>query len=67
LAVQKVTIAVQVNGKLRGLVEVEPGESEEAVTGQARALEGVVRALSGLEVRKIIYVPGRTVNFVAGA
>ena len=67
LAVQKVTIAVQVNGKLRGLVEVEPGESEEAVTGQARALEGVVRALSGLEVRKIIYVPGRTVNFVAVA
>jgi len=65
-AVEKVKIAVQVNGKLRGLIEVKPDESEEMIVEQARALEALARALSGRTVKKTIYVKGRTLNFVVG-
>jgi leucyl-tRNA synthetase len=66
LAIEKVKIAVQVNGKLRGLIEVEPDESEEMIIEQARALEALARALSGRMVKQTIYVKGRTLNFVVG-
>jgi leucyl-tRNA synthetase len=61
-----VTVSVQVNGKLRGLVEVEQDETEEKVVAQAEALEAVTKALSKGTVRKVIYVKGRTLNFVVG-
>ena len=64
IRMQKVTIAVQVNGKLRGLLEVDPEESEERVIEQAHALESVARALALGAVKKIIYIKGRTLNFV---
>ena len=64
VVVEKVTIAVQVNGKLRGLIEVESEASEEMIVEQARALEALDRALSGRAVKKTIYVKGRTLNFV---
>ncbi len=58
---EQAEIPVQVNGKLRGVLLVAQGESEELV--QARAREIAEKYFSG-EVRKVIYVPGRTVNFV---
>jgi leucyl-tRNA synthetase len=61
---EMIEIAVQVNGKLRGVLEVAPETSEEAIVAQARALEGVVRALEKGSIKKTIYVKGRTVNFV---
>ena len=61
---QKVTVSVQVNGKLRGLVEVEPDESEEKVVALAKELEGVTKALAKGTLRKVIYIKGRTLNFV---
>jgi leucyl-tRNA synthetase len=63
---QRVTVSVQVNGKLRGLLEVDPDLPEERVVAQARALESMEKHLAGGEIRKVIYVPGRTVNFVIG-
>jgi leucyl-tRNA synthetase len=59
-----VTVSVQVNGKLRGLVEVEADESEEKVVALAETLEAVTKALSKGTLRKVIYIKGRTVNFV---
>jgi leucyl-tRNA synthetase len=59
-----VTLSIQVNGKLRGLLEVEADTPQDAVVEQARALEGVARALSEREVKKIIYIKNRTLNFV---
>jgi leucyl-tRNA synthetase len=61
---QKVIVSVQVNGKLRGLVEIEPDETEENVVTQAKALEAVAKALAKGTLRKVIYVKARTLNFV---
>jgi leucyl-tRNA synthetase len=61
-----VTLAVQVNGKLRGSVAVAAGASKEAALEAARAEPNVARHLEGKTVRKEIVVPGRLVNFVVG-
>jgi leucyl-tRNA synthetase len=61
---QSVTIAVQVNGKLRGQVEV-PNPPEEAVVLEAvRANERVRSWTEGKQIVKTIYVPGKLVNVV---
>jgi leucyl-tRNA synthetase len=59
-----VTIAVQVQGKLRGTVEVPTGAPQDDVLVAARA--AVADHLDGATVRKEIVVPGRLVNFVLG-
>ena len=59
-----VEIAVQVNGKLRGTVEVDAGASKDAMLEAARAEPNVARYLEEGTVRKEIAVPGRLVNFV---
>ena len=60
-----VTLALQVNGKLRGTLDVAVNESRELIESQALADVGVQRALEGLTVRKLIVVPGKIVNIVA--
>lgn len=60
-----VRIAVQVNGKVRGTVPAPVGASREAVLTLARAEENVARHLEGMDVRRIIHVPDRLLNFVA--
>jgi leucyl-tRNA synthetase len=65
VASDSVTIAVQVNGKLRGTVSVPPGSDNSEVEKSALALETVQRALEGKTPRKVIVVPNRIVNIVA--
>ncbi len=60
-----ITLVVQVNGKLRGRIEVAPDADRESVEQQARRAENVCRFLEGKEVKKVIVVPGRLVNIVA--
>ena len=64
-AAETVTIAVQVNGKLRGTIAVAPGAAEDVVKTAAFDLEPVKRALDGKTPRKVIVVPNRIVNIVA--
>lgn len=59
-----VSIAIQVNGKTRGVVSVSPDAPEADVKSLARELEPVKNHLEGKEIRKTIYVPGRILNFV---
>jgi leucyl-tRNA synthetase len=59
-----VTIAVQVNGKLRASIDVPRGASEEEVVSAARAEENVRRHLDGARERRVVYVKDRLVNFV---
>jgi leucyl-tRNA synthetase len=59
-----ITIAVQVNGKLRGEITVPAGSDEETIKRAALALESVKRQLDGKPPRRIIVVPGRIVNVV---
>ena len=58
-------VSVQVNGKLRGTLEVSKTASQTEVLALARALDSVQRNIEGKTVRKEIYVPGKIVNFVA--
>ena len=60
-----VTIGVQVNGKLRGTIEMAKDASKDETEAAAMALEGVQRALDGGTPKKVIVVPGRIVNIVA--
>jgi leucyl-tRNA synthetase len=59
-----VTIVVQVNGKLRGQLEVAVGAQEAEIVASARSHEKVVPHLEGKTMVKTIYVPGRLVNLV---
>jgi leucyl-tRNA synthetase len=61
-----VTIAVQVNGKLRGEVQVAAAAPEAEVRALAEADEKVQSHLAGKAVRKVVYVPKRLINFVVG-
>jgi leucyl-tRNA synthetase len=59
------TLVVQVNGKLRGEIQVPAAASREEVEAAARANENVLRFTEGLAIRKVIVVPGKLVNIVA--
>ena len=61
----EVTIAVQVNGKLKGDFIAAKGSEKAALEAAAMVLPGVVRALDGGAAKKIIVVPDRLVNIVA--
>ncbi|SFM73073.1 leucine--tRNA ligase [Halopseudomonas yangmingensis] len=58
-------LVIQVNGKLRGHIEVAASASREEVEAIARANENVLRFTEGLSIRKVIVVPGKLVNIVA--
>ena len=58
-------LVIQVNGKLRGHIEMPAGTSREEVEAAARINENVLRFTDGLTIRKVIVVPGKLVNIVA--
>ena len=60
----EITLAVQVNGKVRGQITVPAGADNQEVLEAARSLEKVVSHLEGRQVVKELVVPGRIVNFV---
>jgi leucyl-tRNA synthetase len=60
------TLAVQVNGKLRGTIEAAVGAAREDIEALAVAETNVARFLEGQTVKKVIVVPGKIVNIVAG-
>ncbi|MGZ3305825.1 MAG: hypothetical protein ACXU8U_08185, partial [Asticcacaulis sp.] len=59
-------LPVQVNGKRRGEIRIAVGASEAEIRETALADEDVKRHLAGAEIRKIIIVPNRILNFVVG-
>ena len=60
-----VTVAVQVNGKLRGTLELPKDCANDKAKIAAMTLETVIAAMDGKEPRKVIVVPNRIVNIVA--
>jgi leucyl-tRNA synthetase len=60
----EVEIPVQVNGKVRARIRVPAGADEIAHEANARADERVAALLDGADVRTVVVVPGRMVNFV---
>ncbi|MGF1626166.1 MAG: leucine--tRNA ligase [Alphaproteobacteria bacterium] len=63
---ESVRIAVQVNGKLRGTVDLPTGAASAAAESAALALDAVQKAIAGKSLRKVIVVPDRIVNVVVG-
>ena len=59
-----VTIVIQVNGKLRGQIEVPNPPVEEVVMSEVKRNQRVQQWVAGKEVVKTIYVPGKLVNVV---
>jgi leucyl-tRNA synthetase len=64
VAEERVTIAVQINGKLRGTLELPRDTEQAAAESAALALPAVMRHLDGRAPRKVIIVPNRIVNVV---
>src|SRR5690606_11608624 len=65
LVADQVTVAIQVNGKTRGTVDVAADASEDDVKAAAEEITAVKNALDGKQVVKTIYVPGKIMNLVA--
>ncbi|MEG8041038.1 leucine--tRNA ligase [Sphingomonas sp. LR60] len=65
LVEDEVTIAVQINGKLRDTLTLAKGLAKEDAEAAALSSEKVLRALEGKAPRKVIVVPDRLVNIVA--
>jgi leucyl-tRNA synthetase len=61
-----VTIAVQVNGKLRGEVQAPASAGEAEVRELAQGQGRVQAHLAGKALRKVVFVPRRLINFVVG-
>lgn len=60
-----VQYVVQVNGKMRGKIEVPADATRGHIEESACSNENVQRFTAGLTVRKVIVVPGKLVNIVA--
>ena len=60
----EVVMAVQVNGKVRGTVEVERGTDKDTVEKLALNLENVKKHMEGKTLMKVIVVPEKIVNIV---
>jgi leucyl-tRNA synthetase len=65
-AAEEITLVVQVNGKVRDRLTVPAAVSREEAERLALASDGGRKFTDGLTVRKVVYVPGRLVNIVAG-
>ncbi|HET8574713.1 MAG TPA: class I tRNA ligase family protein [Candidatus Paceibacterota bacterium] len=63
---EKRRIAVQVNGKVRGTIEIDGDTEEKDALEQALQLPEIQRHLEGKTVKKTIFVPGKILNIVVG-
>ena len=61
----EITLMLQINGKLRGDIQVPADASKEQIEVLALQSEPAVKALNGGAPKKLIVVPGRLVNIVA--
>ena len=59
-----VTLAVQINGKMRGTITVAKDASKEQMEAEALRLDNVSRQIADKTLKKVIVVPGRIVNIV---
>lgn len=64
LVQDSITMVVQVNGKVRGKMQVAPNSDPETLKTQAKAIESVAKYLETGEIKKEIVVPNKLVNIV---
>tara|TARA_B110001450_G_C17193606_1_gene308454 strand:- start:110 stop:487 length:378 start_codon:yes stop_codon:yes gene_type:complete len=61
----EIKMGVQVNGKSRGEITIPPNADEDTAVSAAKNVGSVQKQLEGKDIKKIIYVPGRILNFIA--
>ena len=61
---EEVTIALQINGKVRAEIMIKADSDEEEIKKRALANEAVLRYLAGDSAKKVIYVKNRLINIV---
>lgn len=66
LKANSVTVGVQVNGKVKTTITLGSDASKDEFEKEALSQDSVKKALDGMEIKKVIVVPGRIVNVVAG-
>ena len=66
LVQERLELVVQVNGKVRGQIEVPAEVQQDSALEAAMAAENVARFVQGKTVRKVILVPGKLLNIVVG-
>ena len=59
------TLVVQVNGKVRGKIDVDSNTTKEKMEQKALEIDNVKKYLEGLEIVKIVTIPGKLVSIVA--
>ena len=65
-AALRVTLVVQVNGRVRGKLDVEPGAAESEALALARADDRIRPWVEGKDIKRAVYVPDRLLNLVVG-
>ena len=65
LVEDEIEMVVQINGKVRSRIQVAAAAENEELESSALADSKIAALIEGLEVRKVIIVPGRLVNIVA--
>ncbi|MBW4682743.1 MAG: leucine--tRNA ligase [Microcoleus vaginatus WJT46-NPBG5] len=66
LVVDEITLVIQIMGKTRGTIQVPAAADRQALEQYARESEVAQRHIEGKEIKKVIVVPGKLVNFVIG-
>ena len=64
LTVDEITLVIQIMGKTRGTIEVPASATKQELEQYARDSEIAQKYIQGKEVKKVIVVPGKLVNFV---
>ena len=63
---EKISLAVQINGKLRAMLEIERDSDEKSALATAQKNENIQKYLKGKKIKKIIHIPNRILNLVVG-
>ena len=65
LVADEITLVIQIKGKTRGTIAVPAGATKDELEQYARESAIAKKHLEGKEIKKVIVVPGKLVNFVA--
>ncbi len=62
--VSTINLPIQINGKLRGTIDVSPNETEEEIIRKALEVNNVKKVMGNKPIRKKIFIKGKIINFV---
>ena len=57
-------LVVQINGKVRGKISLDKGLDQKEIEEAAKSIENIRNNIEGKEIRKVIYIKEKIINFV---